>query len=73
MICNGGAEDIYTEGILEEKAKTFAVLQTLRQLSGNEDGPLDLLDMFLTNASSQLEQLFEKHLVFSNKSGTSIL
>lgn len=76
MICNGGADDIFSDGILEEKAKTFAALQTLYQLMHTAEAQsptsLDLLEMFLHNAESQLDQLFDKHLVFSMKSGMSI-
>jgi hypothetical protein len=72
MICNGGADDIFSDGILEEKAKTFAALQTLYQLMHTAEAQsptsLDLLEMFLHNAESQLDQLFDKHLVFSMKS-----
>eukprot|EP01033_Poteriospumella_lacustris_P016372 gene16372-11705_t len=67
MICGGGNDDIFAQGLLEEKAKTFAALQTLQALAaGAAPPPLgpggSLLELFLARAAAQLDQLLETQL-----------
>lgn len=83
MLCT---EDVIEDNIhdnagssVEEKAKTFASLSALLELqqslsSSNSAEPtavVDMLDLYLTHAVTQTEQLFEAHLAVANRTGES--